>query len=160
VEWTQASALHLYTDACTTGYGAMFGTQWFAGRWTPEEEQQALRSSRDSMPWKELYVLVLAASTWGQHWQGKKIIFFTDQQGNVASIYSGSSKQPQTMQLLRTLAFLAAQHRFDYKAQHVAGVLNVAADLLSRDQVPEFKERFPAADAHPVSIIPLPQHSW
>ena len=32
---------HIYTDACVEGYGAVFGSHWFSGTWTVEEEQQA-----------------------------------------------------------------------------------------------------------------------
>ena len=50
-----------------SGYGALFGNSWFACTWTVEEEQQAARDKRDSMPFKELYALTLAATTWGDH---------------------------------------------------------------------------------------------
>ena len=53
-DWTPAHALSIFTDACVEGYGAMFGPSWFACKWTVEEEQQAARDKRDSMPFKVL----------------------------------------------------------------------------------------------------------
>lgn len=45
------------TDAGQQGYGGVFGKQWFYGKWSADEEEQSQRSSRDSMPWKELHTL-------------------------------------------------------------------------------------------------------
>ena len=74
-DWTPAHDLSIYTDACVEGYGALFGNHWFACTWTVEEEQQAARDKRDSMPFKELYALTRAAATWGSQWRGKKFSF-------------------------------------------------------------------------------------
>ena len=37
-EWKTSEALHLYTDAANTvGFGGIFGTQWFWGKWQPNQ---------------------------------------------------------------------------------------------------------------------------
>jgi len=51
-DWSSAQSLHIYTDACVTGYGAVYEQHWFAAKWTQEQELLASRRRRDSMPFK------------------------------------------------------------------------------------------------------------
>ena len=78
IHWTPSDALCIYTDACVKGYGAVYGSSWFSCQWSVDEEQQASRDKRDSMPFKELYALTKAAVTWGSNWKGRKILFHCD----------------------------------------------------------------------------------
>jgi len=158
--WSPAHALQIYTDACVQGYGAVFGTHWFACSWSDEEQQLAARDKRDSMPWKELYALTKAAATWGSQWKGRKILFHTDCQPNVAAWRSGSSKQAQINQLMRTLLFIAATHDFNLNLIHVSGVNNVCADWLSRGQVERFLQSPGQHDPLPTTPLPLPTQVW
>ena len=158
--WSSAHALQIYTDACVQGYGALFGTHWFSSTWTVVEEQQAARDKRDSMPWKELYALTIAAATWGSQWKGKKILFHTDCQPNVDAWRRGDSTQPQIAQLMRTLLFIAATHDFNLNLTHIPGVDNVCADLLSRGQVHRFLESPGVHDPSPTIPLPLPTLTW
>ena len=68
-DWSSAQSLHIYTDACVTGYGAVYEQHWFAAQWTQEQELLASRRRRDSMPFKELYAIAVAACTWGRCWR-------------------------------------------------------------------------------------------
>ena len=93
-DWTPAHVLDIYTDACVDGFGALFGTHWFACQWTVEEEALAARDKRDSMPFKELYALTRAAATWGSQWRGRKILFHCDCQPIVDAWRKGDSRKP------------------------------------------------------------------
>jgi hypothetical protein len=159
-QWTPADALCIYTDACVAGYGAVFGSHWFACTWTVEEEQQASRNKRDSMPFKELYALTKAAATWGSQWSGRKILFHTDCQPNVDAWRKGDSRTPQISHLIRTLLFIAATHHFNMNLVHISGVNNVCADLLSRGQVRLFLESQGQHDPSPTIPLPLPIQTW
>jgi hypothetical protein len=158
--WTHSDALCIYTDACVAGYGAVFGSHWFACTWTVEEEQQATRGKRDSMPFKELYALTKAAATWGSQWSGRKILFHTDCQPNVDAWRKGDSRKPQISHLIRTLLFIAATHNFNMNLVHITGVNNVCADLLSRGQVQLFLESPGQHDLSPTIPLPLPIQTW
>jgi hypothetical protein len=158
--WTPAHALSIYTDACVQGYGALFGSSWFACTWTVDEEQQAARDKRDSMPFKELYALTKAAATWGTNWQGRKILFHCDCQPIVDAWRKGDSRKPQISHLIRTLLFLAATHNFNMNIIHIPGVDNVFADLLSRGQVQRFLESTEQHDRSPTIPLPLPIQTW
>jgi hypothetical protein len=159
-QWTHADVLSIYTDACVAGYGAVFGCHWFACTWTVEEEQQATRDKRDSMPFKELYALARAAATWGSQWSGRKILFHTDCQPNVDAWRKGDSRKPQISHLIRTLLFIAATHHFNMNLIHISGVNNVCADLLSRGQVQLFLESPGQHDPSPTIPLPLPIQIW
>lgn len=56
------------------------------------------------------------------------------------------------MQLMRRLMILSLSHNIHFQAQHIPGVANIAADLLSRLQVPEFLVRFPTMDKTPTMV--------
>ena len=159
-QWTNAEVLSIYTDACVAGYGAMFGSHWFSCTWTVEEEQQAKRDKRDSMPFKELYALTKAAATWGSQWSGRKILFHTDCQPNVDAWRKGDSRKTQISHLIRTLLFIAATHHFNMNLVHISGVNNVCADLLSRGQVQLFLESPGQHDLSPTIPLPLPIQTW
>lgn len=158
--WTPAHVLSIFTDACVPGYGALFGSSWFACTWTVDEEKQAARDKRDSMPFKELYALTIAAATWGSQWQGRKILFHCDCQPIVDAWRKGDSRKPQISHLIRTLLFLAATHHYNMNIIHIAGVDNVFADLLSRGQVQRFLESTDQHDRSPTMPLPLPIQTW
>jgi hypothetical protein len=157
-EWESADKIELYTDACNTGYGAVFGKQWFAGTWSPAELLAAKRKLRISMPFLELRALILAVATWGESWRGKKIIFRCDCDSVVKAISARTSRASATMHHLRLLSSYACSYGFDFKAIHVAGVANILADPLSRGDLVQFRAQCPNADPHPRASpsVPLP----
>lgn len=158
--WCTDSDMYIATDACQLGYGGVFGSHWFHGKWNEQEEVEAKRDARDSMPFKELHTLVRAAATWGKCWSQRNIIFHLDCQPMVFAIAHGGSKHPAIMHLLRTLSFIAAQNNFQYKVRHIAGLINVGPDLLSRDCIADFQSQFPNCDRYPTPTCPLPCHDW
>ena len=77
-DWATSEDLHLYTDAASTvGFGGIFGTQWFQGKWQPN---QTISTPSISIDWQELYAVVVTCSIWGKHWSRKRIIFHCDNQ--------------------------------------------------------------------------------
>lgn len=150
LEWTSAVKLNLTTDACLTGFGAMCGTKWFAGRWTASQLALAKRTDRESMPYLELHALVSAALTFGSAWTGLKVLFLCDCKPVVQAIAKQASPQPAMMHLLRLLCDAACRFGFDFKCDHIDGVSNTAADILSRaGDCKEFRGLFPGAEQRP-----------
>ena len=148
--WLSPVQSHLFTDASSLcGFGAFYSGHWFSGSWDPV-------TSSFPIAWKELYAIVLAASTWGQHWRGQRILFHCD---NRAVVAKGSSKQPDIMSLVRALYFIVACLEFHIAIKHVPGCNNSIADALSRFQVDHFRRLAPEADsAHhqpPPSLQPI-----
>ena len=158
-DWTDSVKLQLTTDACTTGYGVLCGSHWIAGRWSAAHRAAAVRKTKESMPFYELFALVAAAAAFGHQWRGKKILFRCDCMPVVQAIQKRSSRNPSSMHLLRHLSLTAARYQFDFRCEHIPGVENVAADLLSRyGDCPQFRALFPHAsnDMTPEPEIPLP----
>jgi hypothetical protein len=160
---TDSSDLHLATDASESGFGAVFGKLWMHGEWPAQVLRWAglVSSSGEkqqtrSMPFLELYSLVLAASTWGHLWQRKYIRFFCDCEPVVYAANKQSSKAANLQPLLRYLAALGMRHHFFIKVWHVAGVLNVGPDLLSRGLVSDFEKQFTGAVRSPTASTPIP----
>ena len=92
------SAAELHSWGC----GAHSGPHWFMLPWTGKLQETHITV-------KELAPIVIAAIVWGQEWRGQ-VLFKCDNMAVVISIiHSGSSRNPQAMQLRRCLAFLAAK---------------------------------------------------
>ena len=158
LEWEQAEQLELFTDACNGGYGCLFRTHWMAGVWSAAELRAAHRKKRMSMPFLELRALVIAVATWGSQWAGRKIVFRCDCMPVVLALARGASLRADMMHQLRELAVVAYREGFDFRIEHIAGVANVAADALSRDDMLQFRAACPRAErqATPPVQVPLP----
>ena len=63
----------------------------------------------------------------------------------VSMLKKGSAKGEVAHHSLRCLYFYTAFFQFDYTAEHVPGLLNTAADALSRDNIFLFSPIFPQA---------------
>ena len=147
-QWTLSPDLQLFTDSSgTLGIGAYCAGAWFNGRWTEEQIPQSIQ-------WKELYPIVLAATVWGHQWTTRKILFSCDNEAVVTCMRSGTSRYPHMMALLRTLFLVAARGNFTVSAQHIRGVNNGIADSLSRFHMQEFWHLAPSAAHSPTPFPP------
>ena len=99
-----------------------------------------------SIAYRELLAVVTVCACWGKLLSGRKVLLECDNSSVVFCVNQGTSKSPAVMTLIRQLFFIAARYNFDLRLTHVAGVLNVAADLLSSLRVVEFRKGFPGAD--------------
>lgn len=159
LEWTSAHKLLLYTDACERGYGARYGDRWFRGEWNAETLARATRDTKVSVPFLELHALVHAATVWGHLWAGKKVVFMCDAEAAFYAVNKMTSRSPGMAELLRLLSTTAARHGFDFRCEHLAGVANTVADLLSRPDLfslPALRQLLPTANAEPCPA-PLPE---
>ena len=140
--------LEVVSDAAgSIGFGAYLQGQWFYGSWSCSQAQQ-------SIAYKELFPIVIAAHLWGPGWSRKHILFRSDNQLVVALLTSRTSKVPALMHLLRDLLLSAARWGFTFLSMHVPGVQNSVADAISRFHWQEFRRLAP--DAHPSPCL-IPQ---
>lgn len=150
-EHTQASDLHLYTDASgTLGFGGYFQGKWFASAWDP-----ALREDLESEPsieFQELYPIVVAAILWGKEWERKRILFHCDNISVVYILNKGRSPCSSIMKLMRRLVIVETVNNFHFVARHVPGYKNQIADSLSRLNFQKFKQLAPDAAPYPCAI--------
>ena len=82
---------------------------------------------------KEMVPVVIAVAMWGQKWSKCTIMVRSDNMSVVHALSSGTAKDPQLMHLLHCLHFFSARYQTGIRATHVAGILNTAADALSRN---------------------------
>ena len=66
-DWTPAPDMELFTDASNLGYGVYWAGQWFNHHWSSDQ-------SGYTIAWKELYAILVAASTWGNIWLRKRVL--------------------------------------------------------------------------------------
>ena len=151
-----SSDLLLHSDASDVGFGALFGTHWIQGAW-PKSDFKA------SIDYRELFAITAAALTWGQHWEGLRIVFVTDNKPISQVWDSGSSSSKPLMSLIRPLYLFAAKTGFSISFKHIFGIYNPLADALSRFQMQKFFSLMPEADKTPTelpdSVINLLDHT-
>ena len=138
-EWVLSSKLSLATDASNLGMGATFENSW----WMVPFNSAHLKFP---IAWRELFAIVVACRVWGHALSSKRVMIECDNMAVVYSVNNGTSKNQPIMTLIRDLFFVCSFYSFDVKLKHVAGILNIGPDLLSRLKLEQFKERFPAAD--------------
>jgi hypothetical protein len=63
-----------------------------------------------------------------------------------------TSKDPALMKLVRRLVLRALRFNILFRAHHIPGVDNIAADHLSRLQIQEFRKSFPNMDKLPTVV--------
>ena len=139
--------IKLFTDASSIGFGAIYGTSWIQGQWDTKHQDM-------SIDYKELFAIVAAVLTWGSGWQGKRVIFITDNKPITEIWHSGTTSSIHLMSLVRKLFLIAARLEFSVSFKHIYGVNNPVADALSRFQMSKFHHLVPDADQQPTRLPP------
>ena len=85
------------------------------------------------------HAIVMCAAVWGMNWRGVRVMFYCDNEAVVTCLNdSGSASETHLAHLLRCLFFIQAQFKFEFRAKHIAGKRNTAADALSRNKLSQF----------------------
>ena len=139
-------SVHVFSDASGSfGCGAIvLDGAWFNHEWPPCWSPKEIAV-------KERPPIVLAAVLWGPHCAGSHILFHTDNLSVVQVVQNLNAVNPFLCNLPRCLYFYSAHYRLTFTAAHIPGVKNVAADALSRNNLPLFHPLFPKVPRH---IIP------
>ena len=104
---------------------------------------------------KELvHLIIISCMVWGPLLKQRSTEFHCDNQGVVAVINKGSSKDAVVMHLLRCLRFFTAVFDIHITATHIAGKLNNAADMLSKNQAAKFLTAHPHMPISPTPLLP------
>ena len=90
--------------------------------------------------------------TWGSTWEGKRIVFLTDNLPITQIWQAGSSRSPSVMFLIRKLFLTAARDGYSISLKHIPGVYNNIADAISRFQVGKLKQLLPDVDPSPTEL--------
>ena len=140
------SDLEVTSDAADIlGYGAYVRGKWFYGSWAPTQAHQ-------SIAYKELFLVVVAAHLWGCRWSKKHVLFRSDNEAVVAIPSARTLECSVLMHLLRDLLLSAARQGFSFSAAHVPGVDNKVANAVSRFRLQGFRRLAPEAQAAPCTV--------
>lgn len=145
---TAAPSIEVVSDASGSyGCGAFSSAHgWFQLKWPEDWNPLGIAA-------KELVPVVIAAALWGHHWKRTCVCFRSDNMAVVDVLRSRTSRDRLLMHLLRCLVFYAAYFGFQFIAKHIPGVLNTAADAISRNNISLFLSVCPQV---PRVIIPQP----
>ena len=102
--------------------------QWFQVQWPESWAEIAIAA-------KEMVPVVISAAIWGVQWAKCRVLVQSDNMAVVHSLTTGTARDPLLMHLLCCLHFVTASHQIHIVARHVPGVLNTAADALSRNSM-------------------------
>ena len=131
----------LTTDASGNwGCGGYFNRQWFQLPWNGYWQHMPIAV-------KELLPVVISCIIWGKQMRGLHVHCRCDNAAVIVMVNKGTSKNGVAAHLLRCLSFVAATFQFSLSASHLPGVENVAADSLSRDDLPRFHSTVDALPA-------------
>ena len=131
-QWCSASDLQIFTYASgALGFGTYFNGSWLGGSWPPHQITHSIQ-------WKELFVILAAATTWADQLSCQRIKFFCNNMVIVQAWQSQSTKHPDIVDLYRRLLMVAAQHNFTLFMSHLLGRSNEIADALSRNNLTNF----------------------
>ena len=97
----------------------------------------------------------MAVAVWGAAWSSYTVLVFSDNMAVVCAISSQSARDLLLMQLLCCLHFFCEHYQIVIQACQIAGILNTAADALSRDKRDVFLACLPQAPLTP-STVPQP----
>ncbi len=165
--------VYISCDASSYGFGAVFGSLWFAGNWQGSASpyyHKFLQCSgnwldsvpvpaccRDNINYLELFAVFIAAQRWAPFFANRRILVLTDNTQAMYCLNTGRSRNSQCMNLLRQLFWLSVRYNFHLTSRHLPGDSNVLADALSRLDEPNYLNRFLSMHSDAVSLFPILQ---
>ena len=124
----EVPAAVITTDAASSiGYGGYNGSQWFKGRWNDGWWMD------QNITLLELYPIYVAVNIWLNELSNKTVLIRTDNDAVVATISKLYSRENYVNKLLKSMALTLMKNNVVLKCEHIPGVKNVIADMLSRD---------------------------
>ena len=146
--------LDFYTDASKLhGCGGVCGQSWFIMDWNSK-----FMSTRDpSINYLELFALTIGVVLWIEQFPNRPVTIFCDNMSVIHMVNNTSSRCPHCMILIRIIVLHCLKFNVKLSAEHVLGVRNQFADLLSRHKYKQFWQLARARNrkfAHKPDCIP------
>lgn len=117
----------LASDANLTGCGAHSVTEFYHTLFPPFVLQQTSHISQ-----REILTIAVTLKVFAAQIQGKKLIFYCDNQASVECVNSGRTRDKYMLKVLREIAYLSMKHEFLIRARFLDTKKNRPADILSR----------------------------
>ena len=114
-------------DATPVGGGGWHGKQYWS-RMLPRH----LQDPDTPIHIKEFWCLVVSAKLWGEHWSGRAITLFCDNDAVVDTVNYKKPRDPALLSLLREFFFVAVTYKFIPVVRKISTTDNYLADHISR----------------------------
>ena len=134
--WVSSETIQLYTDASDVAAGRIYKNNWFCIPFLGDKKW----CTDMSIAWRELYIVVKSLKTWGHHMVSKRVTLNVDNMVVCYCINKGSSKNPELMELIRSLYYILFEHNMECKAIYLPSADNVLADAISRFDFTRFRK--------------------
>ncbi|KAI8490524.1 cytoplasmic pattern recognition receptor signaling pathway in response to virus [Branchiostoma belcheri] len=122
------------TDACLTGCGGTFSTEYFHTRFPT-----AILQANHPIHRLEMVAIIVACKIWGNAWAGCTVNIACDNLPTVHVIHSGRSQDHFMQACARELVYLQAVKDFSLHAHHIPAL---AWKLLERDTLQTQRQAF------------------
>ena len=114
-------------DATPTGGGAWHGNQYWS-----EPLPLFLQDPQIGIHLKEFWVTIVSAKLWGDHWTGRTVVLYCDNDCVVETINRRKSRDSELASLLREFLFVVVTKKFHPVVRKIESKRNEIADFLSR----------------------------
>ena len=161
--WSTQVDIALYSDACGVGWGGILNNQHYCyGLWSERDLSTYTGPKSLKMSALELLALGNVLTTFGkaQLLKRMKINIWCDNTAAVQALRSGTCRDQTLMSIARSMHHIASLYDFEFRIEHVAGVQNVYADMLSRQLIAQFKQDCKTANQHATPTHLLLLHDW
>jgi hypothetical protein len=138
----------LASDSSFLACGGTFANKWFS-----LEFPASMRKVITDIAVKEFAALALTVLVWGTDLAGSRLVMECDNQAVIAILFSGSSKNPVLMSLMRFFVLECLRLNVVISPVYVRSAKNIGPDLLSRMKVVEFFRFNAAADREATPVI-------
>lgn len=148
IKFNYGNGPSFFTDSCLSGYGIWYEKDWQAGYFNVEVKpdtsklqeshshsmniHQEDHGSSKNINVLELIPVWLCLRRNSESWRGLHVLCRTDNQNVQYMINKGCSSNDMCMAILRDIFWICATKNIHLSAQHIAGVDNIIADVLSR----------------------------
>lgn len=142
------------SDASTKiGFGCAYRNKFAFGIWGDQ-----LKDFEVSINWMELYALCVGVYLFSPQLANRRVTILCDNTSVVDMVNKSSSKSRECMILIRHIVLKAMVHNTRIFVQHIPGEKNIKSDLLSRNKLQEFTNKFGSSmDCEPME---LPGEIW
>ncbi len=145
LHWSDHADFEVVSDASGTGFWAVFGSEWFQGRFPDNWLGKSIAV-------KEFVPVYLAFKVWRGCFLNCRILFEIDNESITFCLKNHTSKDATIMIMLRRMVIQAMCDNTVFTAKHISGVSNSLADALSRIQLPKAREVAPWLARDPVKV--------
>ena len=116
----------LHIDASLTGLGGVWGNKVYATPIYP------IPDFKTGIVHWEMFNILLALRVWSNHWRHSIVKFHCDNLAVVQVVQTSKTKDPFLAACIRNIWMITAIFDIEIQIDHIKGVNNVTADLLSR----------------------------